>query len=164
MRLTLDLGVPPSGGPLTLIPPAFDIPLPPLAPAVFAPIQREPPPPALELFDLDEHFAGERARLATLANRCTDEDMEFFVREAAGVVGISSRLAPGHKASAREVLDHALRALVNYKRLAPEPESVLFGGPPSHSQEVAGLLHGGAPLRHSTGAAGLNLKGAGFHS
>jgi intraflagellar transport protein 52 len=39
---------------LTLIPPQFEAPLPPLQPAVFPPAWREPPPPALDLFDLDE--------------------------------------------------------------------------------------------------------------
>ena len=37
---------------------------PPLQPAVFPPAIREPPPPALELFDLDEHFATEQVGLA----------------------------------------------------------------------------------------------------
>lgn len=48
--------------PLSLIPPAFETPLPPLTPATFPPVLREPPPPALELFDLDEAFAGEQVR------------------------------------------------------------------------------------------------------
>lgn len=46
-------------GQLNLIPPSFETPLPPLQPAVFPPTIREPPPPALELFDLDEAFASE---------------------------------------------------------------------------------------------------------
>jgi hypothetical protein len=46
--------------PLSLIPPAFETPLPALRPATFPPVLREPPPPALELFDLDEAFAGEQ--------------------------------------------------------------------------------------------------------
>ena len=45
---------------LTLIPPSFETPLPPLQPAVFPPAMPEPPPPTLELFDLDEHFASEQ--------------------------------------------------------------------------------------------------------
>lgn len=49
--------------PLSLIPPAFETPLPPLRPATFPPVLREPPPPALELFDLDEAFAGEQVSL-----------------------------------------------------------------------------------------------------
>ena len=51
--------------PLTLIPPQFETPLPPLQPAVFPPTIREPPPPALELFDLDENFASEQVTRMT---------------------------------------------------------------------------------------------------
>jgi intraflagellar transport protein 52 len=47
---------------LTLIPPSFEAPLPALQPATFPPAIREPPPPALELFDLDEAFASEQVR------------------------------------------------------------------------------------------------------
>lgn len=48
---------------LTLIHPQFEAPLPPLQPAVFPPAIREPPPPALELFDLDECFATDHVRM-----------------------------------------------------------------------------------------------------
>jgi len=37
---------------LSLIPPQFEVPLPPLQPAVFPPYMKDPTPPALELFDL----------------------------------------------------------------------------------------------------------------
>ncbi len=49
---------------LGLVPPAFETPLPPVQPATFTPCPRLPPPPALELFDLDDAFAGEQV--------CTD--------------------------------------------------------------------------------------------
>ena len=52
--------------PLSLIPPQFEHPLPPLQPAVFPPSLREPPPPALDLFDLDDQFASDKVRLAHL--------------------------------------------------------------------------------------------------
>ena len=52
--------------PLSLIPPAFETPLPPLEPATFPPVLREPQPPALELFDLDEAFAGEQVSVCTV--------------------------------------------------------------------------------------------------
>ena len=48
--------------PLSLIPPQFECPLPPLNPAVFPPALRELPPPALDQYDLDEHFASPRQR------------------------------------------------------------------------------------------------------
>jgi len=37
---------------------------------VFPPSFRELPPPKLDLFDLDEHFTSEKARLAQLTNKC----------------------------------------------------------------------------------------------
>lgn len=55
---------------LTLIPPQFESPLPKLQIAVFPPAMREPAPPALDQFDLDEHFAKEGIRLAQLTNKC----------------------------------------------------------------------------------------------
>lgn len=37
---------------------------------VFPPTFRELPPPPLELFDLDETFSSEKARLAEITNKC----------------------------------------------------------------------------------------------
>ena len=77
--------------PLSLIPPQFETPLPPLQPAVFPPAFREPPPPALDLFDLDEQFASERSRLAQLTNKCGDGDLDYFVRECGLICGVTVR-------------------------------------------------------------------------
>lgn len=40
------------------------------SPQVFPPQFRELPPPALELFDLDEAFSSEKSRLAQITNKC----------------------------------------------------------------------------------------------
>jgi intraflagellar transport protein 52 len=56
--------------PLSLIQPQFETPLPTLRPAVFQPTLMDLPPPALDLFDLDDSFASEKARLAQLTNKC----------------------------------------------------------------------------------------------
>jgi intraflagellar transport protein 52 len=45
---------------LSIIPPQFETPLPPLQLAVFDPIIKDFPNPSLELFDLDEQFASEK--------------------------------------------------------------------------------------------------------
>ena len=37
---------------------------------VFPPSFQELPPPALDLFDLDEHFSSERVRVAQITNKC----------------------------------------------------------------------------------------------
>ncbi len=58
---------------LTLIQPQFETPLPPLQPSVFPPGLHELPPPALDLFDLDEHFSSERVRLAQITNKCESQ-------------------------------------------------------------------------------------------
>ena len=55
---------------------------------------RELPNPQLELFDLDEAFSSEKARLAQITNKCGDEDVEYFVRESADILGITSAQVP----------------------------------------------------------------------
>jgi intraflagellar transport protein 52 len=85
---------------LTLIPPQFETPLPQLQPAVFPPTMRELPPPALELFDLDETFSSERARLAQVTNKCAAgdggaggaDDLEYYVKEAGIICGITIKV------------------------------------------------------------------------
>ncbi len=54
------LGVPP--GPLGLAVPELEAPLPPLVMAVWPPLPPGPPPPALELVDLDEAAADGSVR------------------------------------------------------------------------------------------------------
>jgi len=109
------LGVPHE--PLTLIPPQFECPQPKLRPAVWPPALREPPPPALDLFDLDEHFAKESLRLAQLTNKCAGgaEDLEYFVSESAEILGVVQELSFGER-SAKHILFHIFSQIVDYKR------------------------------------------------
>ncbi|CAD7962465.1 unnamed protein product [Amoebophrya sp. A25] len=102
--------------PLTLIPPEFETPLPPLRPAVFPPVLKEPPGPALDLFDLDEEFASEKSRLAQLTNKCTDDDMEYFIGQAGEILQISDKL-PEESRSAKHVLEHVFQQILNFKKL-----------------------------------------------
>jgi intraflagellar transport protein 52 len=108
--------------PLSLIPPQFEAPLPPLIPAVFPPAMREPPPPALDQFDLDEEFATERLRLAQLTNKCQDEDLEYYVRESGEILGVHKEmgLEPEElrgEHGAKRVLEYILKQLVRFKNL-----------------------------------------------
>jgi len=129
--------------PLSLIPPQFEVPLPPLQPAVFMPCLRELPPPALDLFDLDEHLSSEKLRLAQITNKCTDADLEYFICEAGEILGIADQIraqqaaasssssassatsptgsqaskAPQIQYSATMVLDFILRKLIDWKKL-----------------------------------------------
>jgi intraflagellar transport protein 52 len=77
----------------------------------------EPPPPALDLFDLDEHFASERVRLAHLANKCNDDDMEYMCREAGVNLGITKELEE-YSRSGKQVLEYA-SAFANWRVCAP---------------------------------------------
>ncbi len=60
--------------------------------------------PKLELFDLDDAFSSERARLAQITNKCTDDDLEYFINEAADILGISQGLPPS-AASPKHILE-----------------------------------------------------------
>ena len=109
------LGVPHDS--LTLIPPQFECPLPKLSPATFPPAMREPAPPALDQFDLDEHFAKEGLRLAQLTNKCTngDDDLEYYIAESGEIVGIMQDLPFGER-SAKHILFQIFKRIVNYKK------------------------------------------------
>lgn len=119
VKLYSQLGV--KHEPLTLIPPQFETPMPALQPAVFPPCLREPPAPALDLFDLDEQFASERVRLAQLTNKCTDEDLEFYIRQAGDVLGVTEKL--GDRRSAKHILEYIFRQLVNFKKMNQDAPS-----------------------------------------
>eukprot|EP00933_Yihiella_yeosuensis_P034452 TRINITY_DN2793_c0_g1_i5.p1 TRINITY_DN2793_c0_g1~~TRINITY_DN2793_c0_g1_i5.p1 ORF type:complete len:473 (-),score=103.10 TRINITY_DN2793_c0_g1_i5:187-1491(-) len=101
--------------PLTLIPPQFETPMPGLCPAVFPPCLREPPPPNLDLFDLDEQFASERVRLAQLTNKCTDDDLDFYIRQAGDILGVTQKL--GERRSSKHILEYIFRELVGFKKM-----------------------------------------------
>lgn len=104
---------------LRLIQPQFETPMPPLEPAVFPPRFREVPAPALDLFDLDDSFSDEKVRLAQLTNKCTEDDLEYFVREAGEIMGVSSKLTEEQRASpeaGKHILEYIFRQVVDYKK------------------------------------------------
>ncbi|XP_064607888.1 intraflagellar transport protein 52 homolog [Liolophura sinensis] len=102
--------------PLTLITPSFETPLPPMNPAVFPPSFRELPAPSLDLFDLDEHFSSEKARLAQITNKCTDDDLEYYVRECGDILGVSFN-QPQAARDAKHILEHVFVQVVEFKKL-----------------------------------------------
>lgn len=102
--------------PLTLITPQFETPLPPLQPAVFPPSFREMPPPALELFDLDEQFSTEKVRVAQITNKCTDDDLEYYVRECGEILAVTHNL-PQESRTAKHILEHIFTQIVEFKKL-----------------------------------------------
>ncbi|OAJ36371.1 hypothetical protein BDEG_20550 [Batrachochytrium dendrobatidis JEL423] len=111
-------------GPLTLIQPQFETPLPPLIPAVFPPMLKDLPPPSLDLFDLDEQFASEKARLAQLTNKCHDDDLEYYIRECGDILGVTDRMNAnrdgsnaGEKPDAKHILEYVFQSIANWKKL-----------------------------------------------
>ena len=87
-----------------------------MQPAVYTPMLKDLPPPALDLFDLDEQFASTKVRLAQLTNKCNDDDLEYYIRECGDILGITERLDES-KRDARYVLDHVFRSIVNWKKM-----------------------------------------------
>mmetsp|Transcript_28767 Transcript_28767/g.81015 ORF Transcript_28767/g.81015 Transcript_28767/m.81015 type:complete len:501 (+) Transcript_28767:323-1825(+) len=129
--------------PLSLISPQFETPLPPLHPAVFPPSVREPPPPALDLFDLDEVFASEHVRLAQLANKCsegTEADLEFFVQEGSAIVGLERAL--DETLTPQGLLAELFREIAEYKKQSSS--AALASGPESGYDPNYGLGFGNA--------------------
>lgn len=120
IRVYGQMGVP--HDPLTLIPPQFDCPLPKLNAATFPPAMREPAPPALDQFDLDEHFAKEGLRLAQLTNKCTsgEEDLEYYIAESGEILGIIQDLPFGER-SAKHILFHIFKRIVEFKKQEASP-------------------------------------------
>jgi len=114
--------------PLTLIKPQFEVPMPPLKPAVYPPIFRDCEPPALELFDLEDYFASETSRLNQLTNRCTEQDLDLFIKEFGMIAGISSRM-PADQRGAKQILEFVLTQLFEFKRMyQPGMEDDYVGG------------------------------------
>ncbi|XP_074644049.1 intraflagellar transport protein 52 homolog isoform X2 [Tubulanus polymorphus] len=107
---------------LTLITPQFETPLPPLQPAVFPPQFRELPAPSLDLFDLDEQFSSEKVRLAQITNKCTDDDLEYYVRECGDILGVTMKL-PQSGRDAKHIIDYIFAHVVEFKKLNQEQDT-----------------------------------------
>lgn len=99
--------------PLTLIPPQFETPMPQLQAAVFLPCMKDLPPPGLDLFDLDEQFASERIKMAQLTNKCSDDDIEYFVKECGDIMGLSQFVSQPDDPKA--ILHYIFQEIVKYK-------------------------------------------------
>eukprot|EP00759_Apiculatamorpha_spiralis_P039328 PhF_6_TR38144/c0_g1_i1/m.56974/K19681/IFT52; intraflagellar transport protein 52 len=102
--------------PLTLIHPEFETPLPPVLPATFPPSNRDLAPPSLDLFDLDEHFASERVRLAQVTNKCTNEDLPYYILECGDILGVTKKLRSPRNKDPRAILEHIFKQLVHFKK------------------------------------------------
>ena len=154
--------------PLSLIPPSFEAPLPPLNPAVFPPTLRELPPPALDQFDLDEHFASPKQRLAQLTNKCTGrDDLDYFVEGAGEVLGVTAMLpdqpgAPKSGKSAKHVLHFLMTELVKFKSINQEGMELRGDGKGAVGDTGMGSMGGGGGVQMFDGSrtlGGMSLAG-----
>ncbi|CAD5223001.1 unnamed protein product [Bursaphelenchus okinawaensis] len=124
--------------PLTLVPPVFECPQPPLTPAVFPPCYRNLPPPTLELFDLDDAFSSQEARMAQITNRCSPKDISTYIKEVGQMLGITDSLSPSNRGP-KEILEHAMLQMIEFKQLnydendahlyAPDDQTNIFDQP-----------------------------------
>lgn len=81
--------------------------------------------------------ASERARLAQVANKCEDSDLDFFIREAGDIAGIVDKM-PADKRDSRHVLEFLVRAIANWKKLSPAPLAVALEGLMEAKKDEAG--------------------------
>ena len=91
----------------------------------------------MELFDLDEAFSSEKSRLAQITNKCGEEDVEYYIRECADILGnfklltlqtvftnylfsgVASKL-PNNAHDAKHVLEYVFAHIVEFKKLNQE--------------------------------------------
>lgn len=107
---------------------------------MFNPILRELPFPALDQFDLDEHFASQHLRLAQLTNKCSDDDLEYYIKEAADILGILPKLEP-ECSDAKHVLEFIFTKIVKFKKMNHENEAaVQFASGISNDLPKEGLV------------------------
>lgn len=99
--------------PLRLIKPQFETPLPALTPATFPPNFMLPPKPKLQLFDLDDAFSSASIRLMLIANKCSDEDLEYYIKESGSVLGVQNCATK----SAKSIVHFIFGKLVEYKKV-----------------------------------------------
>ena len=68
-------------------------------------------------------FASEKVRLAHLTNKCNDDDLEYFIKEAGDLLGVNQQLPPQHR-DARHTLGHVFKQIAAWKKLNTEPDAI----------------------------------------
>lgn len=100
--------------PLSLVPPYFETPTPPLKPAVFPPLIEEPRPPALELFDLEEELIDPHRALDLLLKKYlmknnNEKNLGKFIMKCADIVDCGDHL------DSKEILVNIFHEISKYK-------------------------------------------------
>lgn len=85
---------------------------------VFPPTFQELPPPALELYDLDEAFSSNFLKLSQLTNKymadtdiSSEKELDYYIREFGAIMRISNI----ETLTAKGVLNHVFMKISSYK-------------------------------------------------
>lgn len=105
--------------PLKIITPKFEAPYPAFQASVFPPCFRELPPPALELFDLDEAFTSTTSKIAQFTNRYimsenTSDNSETYLSD---YVSKCSKILSFETESPAEVLFYIGKEIAGFKSI-----------------------------------------------
>jgi intraflagellar transport protein 52 len=87
--------------------------MPQLQAATFLPCIKDLPPPSLDLYDLDEQFASERIKMAQLTNKCTDDDVEYYIKECGDILGVAQFIE--NPDDPKAILHYIFQEIVKYK-------------------------------------------------
>ena len=63
---------------------------------------------------LREKITYYRVKLAQVTNKCTNEDLDYFVKECGDILGVSEKV---NKNDAKAIIGHVLEQLINFKKL-----------------------------------------------
>lgn len=85
---------------------------------VFPPTFQDLPPPALELYDLDEAFSSNFLKLSQLTNKymsdtdsTSEKELDYYIREFGAIMKINN----SESLTAKETLNHVFLKISNYK-------------------------------------------------
>ena len=62
--------------------------------------------------------------MAHLTNKCNDSDLDYFIREAGELLGVTHQLRPEQR-DARHVLSHIFKQVVAWKKLNAEDDAMI---------------------------------------
>ena len=71
------------------------------------------PPPNLDLYDLDEQFASEKIKMAQLTNKCTDQEVEYYIKECGDILGVAHNVE--NPDDPKAILHYIFQEIVKYK-------------------------------------------------
>ena len=114
------------------------------------------PPPSLDLFDLDEQFASEKIRLAQLANKCTDEDIDYYIKECGDILGVSQHAS--NPDDPKAILHYVFQEIFKYKS-----SSISWTGSPRGHGGVVGNAGAGFNNFNGNGDNGDACSNQAFH-